>query len=75
MKLDPYEKEMLESFERGEWKPTNADEVGRMREFARQQLRANVRAGFESARAEGRVDDHAVGPRPAQRIKKRGRVP
>ena len=34
MKLDPDEKELLESFERGEWKPTSADEVARMRELA-----------------------------------------
>lgn len=37
------EKELLESFERGEWKPASADEVARMRELARNRLRQGRR--------------------------------
>jgi hypothetical protein len=45
MTLNPDEKALLESFERGEWKPVDADEVARMRELARNHLRADVRSG------------------------------
>lgn len=33
MNLNPDEKELLESFERGEWKPVDADEIARTREI------------------------------------------
>ena len=64
MRLDPDEKTLLESFERGEWKPAGADEVARMRELARQHLRAGVQAGFDALdRGDGRSYDRVSGRR------------
>ncbi len=75
MKLDPDKKKLLESFDRGEWKPTNADEVARMHELARQHLRADVQAGFDAvARGAGRSYNRAPGRRLAASIKSRGRA-
>jgi len=75
MKLDPDEKTLLESFDRGEWKPTNADEVARMRELARQHLRADVRAGSDAlASGDGRRYNRVSGRRLAASIKSRGRA-
>jgi hypothetical protein len=75
MKLDPDEKKLVESFERGEWKPVDGGEIARMRELARNQLRADVRAGFNSlARGEGRRYDKRSGRRLAASVKARGRA-
>ena len=75
MTLDPDEKALLESVERGEWKPTVRDDAARIRELARQQLRVDVHAGFDQlARGEGRSYDPASGRRLAARIKTRGRA-
>jgi hypothetical protein len=64
MKLDPDEKKMLESFERGEWKPTSAAEAARMRELARRHLRADVQAGFDALdRGDGGSYDRVSGRR------------
>ncbi|MGE3507266.1 MAG: hypothetical protein AB7N65_00090 [Vicinamibacterales bacterium] len=75
MKLDPDDKELLESFERGEWKPTSSSDVDRMGQLARQQLHVHVCAGLDSlARGEGRAHDPGGGRRLAERIKLRRRV-
>ena len=75
MRLDPDEKTLLESFERGEWKPAGADEVARMRELARQHLRADVQAGFDALdRGDGRSYDRVSGRRLAASITSRGRA-
>jgi len=75
MKLDPDEKKLLESFERGEWKPTSADEVARMRELARRHLRADVQAGLDTlARGDGRSYNRVSGRRLAASITSRGRA-
>lgn len=75
MKLDPDEKKLLRSFERGEWKPTSADEAARMRERARQHLRADVQAGFDAIDCgAGRSYDRVSGRRLAASIKSRGRA-
>ena len=75
MKLDPDEKELLESFERGEWKPTSADEAARMRELARRHLRAEVQRGFDALDGgEGRSSDRVSGRRLSASIKSRGRA-
>lgn len=75
MKLDPDEKELLESVERGEWKSAGAGEVARMGERVRQRLRADVQAGFDAlARGEGRSHDKLTGRRLAASIKSRGRA-
>ena len=75
MKLDPDEKKLLESFERGEWKPTSADEAARMRELARRHLRADVQASFDALdRGDGRRYDRVSGRRLAASIKSRGRA-
>jgi hypothetical protein len=47
MKLDPDEKELLESVERGEWQPAAGDEMFRTRDLARKHLRADVEAGCD----------------------------
>jgi hypothetical protein len=58
MKLDPDEEKLLESFERGDWKPTPGDQIARMRELARQQLRVDVEAGLNTlARSDGHSHD------------------
>jgi antitoxin ParD1/3/4 len=45
------------------------------RDQARQQLRADVQAGFDqSARGEGRADDTVLGRQLAERTKSRGRA-
>jgi len=75
MRLDPDEKTLLESFERGEWKPAGADEVARMRELARQHLRADVQAGFDALdRGDGCSYDRVSGRRLAASIKSQGRA-
>ena len=75
MKLDPDENALLESIERGEWKPTTAGDVARMREFARQHLRADVQPGVDPlARGEGRSFDRVSGRRLAASITSRGRA-
>jgi hypothetical protein len=75
MKLDPDEKKLLESFERSEWKPASADEVARMRELARQHLRADVQAGFDALdRGDGRSYNQVSGRRLAASITSRGRA-
>ena len=75
MKPDPDEKKLLRSFERGEWKPTSADEATRMRELARQHLRADVQAGFDAIdRGAGRSYDRVSGRRLAASITSRGRA-
>jgi hypothetical protein len=75
LELDPDEKKLLESFERGELKPTSADEAARMRELARQHLRADVQASFDATdRGAGRSDDRVSGRRLAASIKSRGRA-
>jgi hypothetical protein len=75
MKLDPDEKELLDSIARGDWKPIAGDEVVRMRVLARQQLRLDVHAGFDVlARGEGHSHDAASGPRLARRITARSRT-
>ena len=45
MKLDPDEKKLLKSFERGEWKPTADGELARLRELAQQGIRRNAVVG------------------------------
>ena len=75
MNLDPDEKAWLESIARGEWKPTAGDDVARMRELARQHLRADVQAGFDAlARGEGRSYYRVSGRRLAASITSRGRA-
>jgi len=75
MKLDPDEKKLLESFERGEWKPGSDDEVARMRELARQHLGADVQAGFDAlGRGDSRSYDRVSGRRLAASSKSRGRA-
>lgn len=75
MKLDPDEKKLLESFERGEWKPVEADEGARMRELARQHLRADVQAGFDALdRGDGRSYDRISSQRLAASIKSKARA-
>lgn len=73
MTLNPDEKEVLESFERGEWKPVDdGDEVARMLELVRHQLRADVRANFDALiRGEERSPDATSGKRLAQRSRHR----
>jgi len=56
MQLDPDEETLLESFEGGEWKSTDVDEIARMRELARNQPRVDVQAGVG-----GRVRGEARG--------------
>ena len=75
MKLDLNEKSLLESIERGDWQPTKAGDVARMRELARQHLRADVQAGVDAlARGEGRSYDRVSGRRLAASITSRGRA-
>lgn len=75
MKLYPDEKALLESIERGEWKPTTAGDVARMREMARQHLRADVQAGVDAlTRGEGRSSTGVSGRRLAASITSRGRA-
>lgn len=75
MKLDPDEKQLLESVERGEWKPAGAGEVARKRALVRERLGADVQAGFDAlARGEGRSYDTVSGRRLAASIKSRGRA-
>lgn len=74
MKLDPDEKKLLESFEGEEWKSADAGEVDRMRELARNQLGADVRAGFDAlARGEGPSYHAESGKRLVEQVKQRGR--
>jgi hypothetical protein len=74
-KLDPDEKKLLESFERGDWKPKPGYEIARMRELARQQRRVDVEAGFNTfARSDGHSLDAGSGRRIADQIKARGRA-
>jgi len=75
MKLDPDEKKLLESFERGEWKPVGDEDVARMRELARRHLREDVQAGFDPlASGDGRSDNRVSGRRLAASITSRGRA-
>ena len=74
MKLDPDEEKLLESFERGDWTPIPGDEIARMCELARQQLRVDVEAGFDApVRGEGYCHDAESGRRLADQIKARSR--
>jgi hypothetical protein len=74
MKLDRDEERLLKSFERGEWKAIEVDHTA-LREYAREQLRADVQAGFDAlARGVGRFHNRATGRRLAQQIKARGRA-
>jgi hypothetical protein len=74
MKLDPDEKNLFESFERGEWKPASADEVARMRELARQHLGADVQAGFDALGRGDSLSHDRVARRLAASITSRGRA-
>lgn len=75
MKLDPDEEKLLESFDRGDWKPIPGYEIARMRELAQQQLRVDVEAGLNTfARSDGHSLDAGSGRRLADQIKARGRA-
>ena len=74
MKLDPDERKLLESIERGEWTSVEGDRIA-VREYARQQLRLHVKAGFDAiARDTGRSHNPASGRQLAKRIKTAGRA-
>lgn len=59
MNLDPDEKELLESFERGEWRSVHGDEAARLRELVRERTPrcADVEAGFDPPLDGGPTDD------------------
>ena len=74
MTLDPDERKLLESFERGEWTSVEGDRIA-VREYARQQLRVDVKAGFDAiARDTGRSHNPFSGRQLASRIKTAARA-
>lgn len=61
MTLNPDEKELLESFERGEWRSVVGDRAA-LRKLARERLRIDVQPGLDDlARTKGRSYDRASG--------------